>query len=134
MNKEARKILAIDYGEARIGLALADDEVKIASGLDTLKNDQKMYHELEDIISLNKIDLVIIGKTSTPISRKVDSLKKLETYLLNKGLEIAYQEEMFTTIDAQRILREKGIKNVSKEDNREAARIILQDWLDRSQG
>jgi RNase H-fold protein (predicted Holliday junction resolvase) len=46
-------------------------------------------------------------------------------------MKIEYQEEMFTTKQAQRNLIEKGVKGIKKFDDQEAARIILQGWLDK---
>ena len=55
--------------------------------------------------------------------------KLLQAFL--PEIAIAYQDEMFTTKMAQHNLIERGMKNVSKHDDEEAARIILQEWLDR---
>jgi putative holliday junction resolvase len=134
MEKGASIILGIDYGEARCGLALADDEVRIASGFCVLENDEKMFQNLESIIDENHISIVVIGKTSGPMGRRMEKLRKMEDFISQKGLKIIYQEEMFTTIDAQRSLKEKGSKNISKGDDIQAARIILQDWLDENTG
>jgi len=46
-------------------------------------------------------------------------------------MEVEYQNEMFTTKIAQANLMEKGIKSIKKYDDMEAARIILQSWLDK---
>lgn len=47
------------------------------------------------------------------------------------AVSIAYQDEMFTTKMAQQNLIERGVKHVSKHYDEEAARIILQEWLDK---
>jgi len=49
----------------------------------------------------------------------------------NFGIEVQYQNEMFTTKMAQQNLIEKGVKGIKRYDDQEAARIILQDWLDK---
>ncbi len=54
--------------------------------------------------------------------------KKMEKEL---GVPVLYHEEMFTTKMAQDNLKEKGVKGVKKYDDQEAARIILQSWLDK---
>jgi len=48
------------------------------------------------------------------------------------GVQVKYQEEMFSTKMAQDSLKEKGAKKIKELDNQEAARIILQSWLDKN--
>jgi RNase H-fold protein (predicted Holliday junction resolvase) len=50
------------------------------------------------------------------------------------SVNVVYQNEMFTTKIAQARLIERGEKKVSKRDDAEAARIILQEWLDINEG
>jgi putative Holliday junction resolvase len=128
-------ILAIDYGKAKVGLAMADNETRIAFAYATLDNDKNFLQNLVDIIKKQNVNKIIIGIPSY-INKKTikyegeklgDLIKKIFP-----NMKIEYQDEMFTTKIAQENLIAKGVKGVKKYDDQEAARIILQSWLDKS--
>lgn len=125
-------ILGIDFGKSKLGLALADTETRIAFGYDTIKNDKNLLAKLAEIVAKEKIDQVIIGIPGH-MDRPEEGDEKALGKLLeaNMGVQVYYVEEMFTTKMAQANLREKGAKHVGKIDDKEAARIILQSWLDK---
>jgi RNase H-fold protein (predicted Holliday junction resolvase) len=122
--QDNKYFLGIDWGESRCGLALADEENKIASGLEDVKR-----NDLRDkVFSLKKrfqIEGVIIGKVD---SKRFDQdIKILEAL----DLKVSLENEKFSTLLAQKNLAEANKKRISKNDNIESARIILQAWLDR---
>ncbi|MFA5926008.1 MAG: Holliday junction resolvase RuvX [Parcubacteria group bacterium] len=136
------KILGIDYGQSKIGLAMADNETRMAFSYGMLKNDKDFLQKLAEIIEKENISKVIIGILSGSIMPRRDQEKdankplseseKLGEFLKNKlKMEVEYQNEMFTTREAQRNLIEKGAKKIKRYDDQEAARIILQSWLDK---
>jgi putative holliday junction resolvase len=130
-------ILGIDYGKSKIGLAMADSETRIAFGYGALENDKNFLQKLTGIIEQENISKVIIGAQScrgfTSTNIDVLSRQKLENFLRkNLKVEVEYQDEMFTTLEAQRNLKEKGAKGIKRFDDQEAARLILQGWLDNS--
>jgi putative Holliday junction resolvase len=128
------KYLGIDYGKSKVGLSLAESETKIAFAYGTLKNNKQLFTELAEIIKKEGVSKVIIG---VPGFNNGDK-ESQETYhnfgkILQEKfpqVEIGYAEEMFTTKMAQEKLKEKGIKNIKELDDQEAAKIILQSWLD----
>lgn len=136
MSEEIKNYLGIDWGEAKIGLALANGETKIAFAYATLKNDHKnRIIEISEIIKRENIGTVVIGIPSY-INRKetIYPGEKMGAELnkkIDKQVKIVYQNEMFSTQIAQRNLREKGIKRIGRFDDQEAARIILESFLDR---
>jgi len=138
------KFLGIDFGQAKIGLALADTETKIAFGYDTIKKDKNFLTQLEAIIQKESVETVVIGRAGYVYDQNVETPRRgvstmpvgkailqLAENLKKLGMAVEYQEEMFTTKMAQANLREKGEKKVGKKDDKEAARIILQSWLDK---
>jgi putative holliday junction resolvase len=119
-----KRILGIDYGRSKIGLAIADSETKIASTYTTLNNDKNFLPKLVEIIKKEEISKAIIGVANSTV--------KLAKFLEDKlKIEVEYQDEMFTTKQAHQNLIEKGTKGVKRFDDQEAARIILQSWLDK---
>ena len=128
---EISHILGVDFGKAKIGLAYADTETKIAFTLATLENNAKIIDNLKKIIQEKEIGKIIIGVTQ--YDQQEDQEKKIFGAMLAEklGLPVEYQNEMFTTKMAQDNLKEKGAKNIGKIDDQESAKIILQGWLDR---
>ena len=129
---QTSRILAIDYGQADVGLAVADWETKIAFSYKTLKNDKNFLQNLAKIMEAENAKTVIIGIPSHINRENVEyEGEKLGKWLEeNLKVEVLYQNEMFTTKLAQARLIEKGVKGLKRYDDQEAARIILQEWLD----
>lgn len=131
---ETFNYLGIDWGKADIGLALADGETRIAFAYKTLNNDKDFLQKLAEIIAKENVKKVIIGIPShinrEEIEYDGETLGKIME--ANLGVSVYYQNEMFTTKMAQANLIEKGVKKIKRYDDQEAARIILQEWLDKS--
>ena len=121
--------LGIDFGTSKVGLAVADSELKIASALKTIPNDQNFLAELQKIIEENKISRIIFGVTDYN-SQKDDKKQTGKMIAEKTGISLEFWNEMFTTKMAQENIKETGAKNIKRLDNQEAARIILQEWLD----
>ncbi|HRZ95086.1 MAG TPA: Holliday junction resolvase RuvX [Candidatus Moranbacteria bacterium] len=126
--------LGIDFGRSKVGLAMADSETKIAFAYTTIDNDKDFLQKLVKIIQENSINKIIIGFPAYINKENVEyegeHLGKLIKKLVD--IDIEYQNEMFTTKMAQDNLIERGVKHVKNQDDQEAARIILQSWLDKS--
>jgi putative transcription antitermination factor YqgF len=131
---EISHYLGIDYGTADVGLALADVETKMAFAYNTLKNDKNFLQNLGEIINKENVKMVIIGVPSYVNREGVeyDGEKLGKTLEKNLGVEVEYQNEMFTTKMAQAHLIEKQVKGIKRYDDQEAARIILQEYLDNN--
>lgn len=129
-------ILGIDFGTAKIGLALADTETKMAFAYAAIKNDKDFLQKLAEIIKKENVKKIILGKPgklggSGLIQKSFDIGEIGKKIKKELKMPVVYHEEMFTTKMAQDNLKEKGAKNIQKYDDREAARIILQSWLDK---
>ncbi len=124
--------LGVDFGLAKIGLAIADSETKIAFAYKTLENNSEIFNNLKKIIAKEEINKLIVGKLNSGISQKYFNIEKIgEDFAKKLGVEVEYQEEMFSTKMAETLLKEKGAKKIKNLDDQEAARIILQSWLDK---
>lgn len=136
-NQKTSKIshyLGIDFGRSNVGLALADSETKIAFTHKTLKNDKDLLQNIAEIIAKENVKKVIIGIPSYINKETIEHEAKKLGKLIEKTVKVKvfYQNEMFTTKMAQANLIEKGVKGIKKHDDEEAARIILQEWLDNN--
>lgn len=128
--------LGIDYGKSKIGLAIADEETRMAFAFDTLKNDAAFLSKLKEIVESKGVKTIVLGmvshkKDQESAAEKTKFAKMLENEL---GRKVVLQDEMFTTKIAQENIKKRGDKNIAKTDDQEAARIILESWLDRQIG
>jgi putative Holliday junction resolvase len=154
-NANMSHFLGIDFGKAKIGLAVADSETRIAFGYGVLKNDKDLIENLKNIIEKEEINKIIVGDSSSISSPPAKEgirgvvcparLKPLRPSgtspwqgrrfgeLLEEKLNIPieFQNELFSTQQAERNLKEKGAKKIKRFDDQEAARIILQSWLEK---
>jgi putative Holliday junction resolvase len=129
------RILGIDYGSKRVGLALGDTESRIASPLMVVPNDgaAQLFTRLRDLFAQEQIKHVVVG---VPLSLRQpgeenDQLREVRHFingLAELGVEIFEENEMMSSGLAARQVQETGKKG--KRDDLAAA-VILQSWLDR---
>ena len=124
--------LGVDFGKSKIGLATADEETKMAFAFETLKNDKDFLKKFKEIVLNENVKTIVMGMTKhtkdeQSVKEKMDFAKVLEE---ETGIEVVFQEEMFTTKMAQENIKLHGGRNIAEFDDKEAARIILQSWLD----
>ena len=130
---ETKKYLGVDYGISKIGLAIADAETRIAFAYKTIENGKNFLEDMGRIIESEGIDTLVLGSLGyAGEGRKAFEAEEIgEKIRKSQGIRVEYQEEMFSTKMAEKNLKERGMKNIKKNDNQEAARIILQSWLDK---
>ena len=132
------KILSIDHGNKKTGLALSDENEKLASRFLTVKNksSKNLIKEIKKIVLEKNVSKIILG---IPIGFKGESaqtqnIKKFSAKLSgNIEIPIIEVNEIFTSKIAEENLRNAGVKSeeIKKIIDQEAARIILQDYLDK---
>ena len=123
------KVLSIDYGERRVGLAVGDTELKIAVPKGVIKNDERLPERIRSIVDESKVKRIIVGLPLTPSGREGqrarqvrDFVERLREFL--PGMEIILWDERYTTQEA---LRRVGRR---REDlDAVAAQIILEEYL-----
>lgn len=127
------KLLGIDYGEKKIGLAIADSEIKIASPYKILTNGEDILAKIREICQEEEIEKIIIGVPLTLKSSTSKQTKKVFNFInkLKKTiyLPIVEQDERLSSGYAKELL--KGMK-VKHFDDDVAAMIILQSWIDEN--
>ncbi|MBH32050.1 MAG: Holliday junction resolvase RuvX [Gammaproteobacteria bacterium] len=132
-------ILAIDYGEKRVGLALASARSKIPTPYKTItvKSQNQLLNEIHGIIIEWNVNLIVLGipkkNKQEKLSMKIlDFSKKIKD---KSKVKIEFIDEDYSSTYAESILieqRQQGRKKkVKKEEiDRIAATIILQSWLE----
>ena len=134
------RILGIDFGTRRIGLALSDPTGTLASPLPFLENTgpQKITAALQELIQAHGIQTLVIGLprnmdgTYGPAAQKVrDFIAQIKPHL---PASIIALDERLTTAQASRDLSQMGLnqKELRKKVDSSAAALILQQFLDRT--
>ena len=132
------RLLAIDYGDRRVGLALTDPLKMIASPYRTIinKNTTILIEEIERIIAAEDVELTIVGLPLGMAGQKTEQTKKVEKFvdkLTDRGIIIKYEDERWSSVAAKRSMKEQNIKSGYNKDlvDQTAAAIFLQQYLDR---
>ena len=135
MPKNSTKIkylLGVDYGESKVGLAIADSETRIAFSYGKIKNDKEILQNILTIIKKEKIETVVIGVPKRVRDKKlIYAGEKLGEDLEKEKIRVVYQDEIYSTKIARENLKEKGLRDINRFDDAEAARIILASFLQK---
>lgn len=145
---KVKRYLAIDWGQKRIGLAYADEDLKIAFPLPciTIQNEPQALKELEQLIVLKKIDFCVIG---LPLNMDGSEGSKAQivsnfAHCLHErtGIPYALSDETLTTYEASHqgisSKKKRNLKDIQKDRksgkiDSQSAVIILQDYLNEEQ-
>lgn len=121
--------MALDFGEKRVGVASTDESGQFALPRTTLQNDETLLEKVLDFKNQEEIEKIVIGESKNfdgapnPIfSEALAFAKKLE----EKGVEVAWQPEVFTTMEARRI------QGNTEHTDASAAALILKSYIDSS--
>ncbi|MCX6746429.1 MAG: Holliday junction resolvase RuvX [Candidatus Parcubacteria bacterium] len=135
MNTNSQKLLGIDHGEKKVGLALADTETKIATPYKILTNDKNLLEAIKDICLKEEIGKIVVGVPLTLKSASSVQTKKVLKFIekLKKAtyIDIAEQDERMSSAYARTLLKEMKVKHL---DDDVAAMLILQSYLDEKLG
>jgi putative Holliday junction resolvase len=131
-----QRILSIDYGMKRIGIALSDPLFTFAYSFITLINDKNLWKNITEIINEKKVVKVILGlpneEKNKPLVTEISNFK-LEIERRFK-LEVITWDEEFTSAIAQERIIESVTKKKKRRDkgliDRNSAAVILQEYLD----
>lgn len=134
---EERRILAIDYGEKRIGLAITDPLRFFPYALKTIFNDKNLFNELKQVFTEYDVELVLIGyplKESGEKSRIIDQIEKFERRLKNDfKVQTEFVDERYSSEIAKQMILETTPSRKKRRDkslvDKNAAFVMLQDYL-----
>ena len=129
------KILGLDIGDKRIGMAVSDELEIISTPLGVIKNDEKVGEKIREIINRHNIKKVVVGMPYTLKGSVGDQARKtisfVDSKIKNMNVEIDYVDERYTTKIPLKFLV-KYSKN--KMLDKFSAGIILEDYLRRKKG
>lgn len=136
------RILAIDYGKKRTGLAVTDPLRIIANGLATIPTSD-IFDYLTQYVAKESVDQLVIGKPIQPNGQPSENLARVENFVnrwrkLHPEMPIDYYDERFTSVIAHQAMIAGGVKKKTRREDKGlvdeiSATIILQDYM-RSKG
>ncbi len=132
------RILGIDLGEKRVGLALSDPLGYTAQGLETLrvKNKKETLASLAEICKKNEVQEIVIGlpvNMNGSYGPKAEEVQTLVPVLEKiTGVPVRTWDERLTSRQAGRLMIEEGLSRRKQRNNsdRMAATLILQSYLE----
>jgi putative Holliday junction resolvase len=136
-NLESR-VMGIDYGKVRIGIALSDPFHKFAYHFTTLKNDSSLRKKLKEIIIDKNVKKIILGLPSSEFKSSIKLTEEVHKFKISieseNNIEVILWDEEYSSA----IAKEKIIEAVTKKSKRRkkdlldsySAAVILQEFLD----
>ena len=132
------RILSIDYGKKRTGLAVTDPLQIIAGGLSTIET-KDLFDFLSAYVVREGVERIVIGKPTQPNGQPSENLVRVENFVNRwrkacPEVPIEYYDERFTSVLAHRAILEGGVKKKTSRENKGlvdevSATIILQDYM-----
>ena len=132
------RILAIDYGQKRVGLAVTDPLQIVANGLDTVPTTDVLDY-LKKYLDKEQVEKIVIGLPKQMNGEESESMKYIRPFVaqLQKTfpkMEIVYVDERFTSVLAHKAMLDSGLKKKDRQNkalvDKISATIILQSFLE----
>ena len=132
------KILAIDYGQKRVGIAVTDDLQIIASGLTTVHS-KDVIAFLEDYFSKNQVECIVVGDPKDLKNNPAESARFIEPFVKHlsrkfPNIKIERVDERFTSKMAFQTMIDSGLKKKARQNkalvDEISATIILQSYME----
>lgn len=124
------KLLGIDYGRRKIGLATAVTMLAEAYGVIRAETIQEAVNKIKKTVETEKITKVVVGISEGQMAQETKQfVRQLEKAI---NLPVVFQDETLSTQEAQRLAIEAGIRRKKRKELEDAftAAVILQSYLD----
>ena len=135
-----KKIICLDIGKKKTGIAISDENHKMAMPLNVLQRDKEFFPKILNILREFSIGGIVIGiplnyedKISRMHQAINDITKNIDQFLLNNNIDlpIFFWDESYTSLEAEDLTKKifKTSKHQKKHIDKFAAKIILDDFL-----
>jgi len=137
-----KRILGIDFGTRRIGIAVSDPLGIIARGLTVVRNSPQAVTEIARLAAEYDVEKVVLGLPLTLKGQKGEKAAEVEAFAeaLRKVLrvDVVFWDERFSSYTAHETLRTMGVRKKARQSKERidemASALILQGYLDRTRG
>ncbi len=133
------RILSIDYGKKRTGIAVSDPLQIIANGLTTVET-SRIFDFLDEYLQKEAVSCIVVGLPKQMNNEPSENMKRVEPFVnrlrkLYPQITVEYWDERFSSKMAQQAMRDAGLKKKDRQ-NKElvdeiSAAIILQGYMER---
>ena len=135
------RVLALDIGEVRVGVAVSDPDARVASPVCVLpaaevlsraRSSRRVLEDWEPDVLLCGRPLTLAGEEGPQAARITEQAQRIAE---NCGLPLEFADERLSSSEAKRILREQGLseRGMRGKVDMVAASLFLQSWLDARQ-
>lgn len=125
--------MALDVGEKRIGVALANSDIKIAVAYDTIEVNGDEVRAIAEILVREKADVLVVGYPRNQAGEATQQTAFVEQFvaqLRDIAPSIVFQDESLTSVRAEEILQARKQPYAKGDVDALAASLILQDYLE----
>ena len=131
------RILSIDYGKKRTGLAVTDPLQLIAGGLATVATSE-LFDFLQQYVAREPVERMVVGEPRQPNGQPSENLQRVQQFVNRwrkamPQIPIEYYDERFTSVLAHRAMIDSGLKKKARQDkalvDEISATIILEDYM-----
>ena len=131
------RIVSIDYGKKRTGLAVTDPLQLIAGGLATVST-STLFEYLTQYVAKEPVERIVIGEPRQPNGQPSEDLARVQQFVNRwrkamPQIPIEYFDERFTSVLAHQAMLEGGLKKKARQDkalvDEISATIILEDYM-----
>ena len=137
-NRTSGRILGLDVGARRIGVAVSDPLGLTAQGLETIQRRNRRYDsgELQKVVCAHEIREIVVGNPLRMSGESGTQAEKMEAFAAQLrqtfAMPVHLWDERLTTAEAHRLLDETGIRDSRRKEviDKMAAVLILQSFLD----
>ena len=140
VNEMMKRILSIDYGKKRTGIAVTDPLQIVAGGLDTVDT-KDLESFLKNYLEKEPVETIVVGYPRQLNGEDSENMKRITPFVnrlrkLYPDINIEMQDERFTSVLAHKTMLESGIGKKARQDkalvDKISATIILQEYLERT--
>jgi putative Holliday junction resolvase len=142
MNEERYRVMAVDYGTKRIGIAVSDELRMLASARGIIQSGPNAIAQILAAASRDGVRTILIGiprtlsNTDSDMTRQVRQFAaKLRDQASAMGIDVVDRDERLTSVMANDYIAQSGLSKRRREEkslrDEEAARIVLQEYLDQ---
>jgi len=127
-----KRILALDLGEKRVGVAISDPSLTIAKPLDFLFA-EKLFESLQKLLRKYECGKILLGLPISMDGREREQARRIREQarsLEKLGISLEFVDERLTSVEANRVLNELGVKKKKIEKDFLSAQLFLQNYLD----
>ena len=133
----SQSLIALDVGEKRIGVALADTSVRIAVARDTISVDGTQLQQIAKIVEQEGVQTVVVGYPRNQSGESTQQTQYVEQFAAQ--LEpivptVVFQDESLTSVKAEELLKAQKKPYAKGDIDALAASLILQDYLESHYG